>query len=58
MKSKDGVSQTPLSRVAMCEHKHGAVVKLLLEKGPDVKSQNGVGQMPLSRDVRGGYKRL
>jgi ankyrin repeat protein len=42
MKSKDGVSQAPLSRAAMCEHKHEAVVKLLLEKGADVKSKNGV----------------
>ena len=40
----------------MCEHKHEAVVKLLLEKGADVKSKNGISQTPLSRAVRGGYR--
>jgi ankyrin repeat protein len=42
VKSNDGVSQTPLSRAAMCGHGHKAVMKLLLEKGADMKSKNGV----------------
>ena len=35
MKSKDDVSQTPLSRAAMCGHRHEAVMKLLLKKGAE-----------------------
>jgi ankyrin repeat protein len=30
-------------------------VKLLLEKGADVKSKDGGGQTPLSRTVKGGH---
>ena len=30
-------------------------MKLLLEKGADVKSKDGGGQTPLSRTVKGGH---
>jgi ankyrin repeat protein len=31
-------------------------MKLLLEKGADVKSKDGVGQTPLSRAARGAHE--
>jgi hypothetical protein len=52
VKSKDDVSQTPLSRAAMCGHRHEAVVKQLLEKeagqGPRVRARwKGRRKQPL-----------
>jgi ankyrin repeat protein len=48
--SKGGFGETPLSWAAKSGHQ--TVVKLLLEKGADVKSRDGGGQTPLSRAAR------
>jgi ankyrin repeat protein len=55
MESKDRYyGHTPLSRAT--RNGHEAVVKLLLEKGADVKSKDGVGRTPPSRAAGGVHK--
>ena len=54
MDSKGYYGRTPLSGAV--ERGHEAVVKLLLEKGADVKSMDGVGETPLSRAAWNGHK--